>query len=400
MSSLHPRKPKTKKSRKGKNMANVQNPSATAIKPAAPAWQKPRIILPPDPLIVCEITDPLDVKLTFDELTRQTCPSGEEAARFAPMLTKMGWQDDGCGNWNIQVGEGFTTAFTEHLDDVSRTRRNVTKVTNPDTGLLETDGKTILGADCKAGVAIMLYMIAVETPGLYVLFREEEIGRLGSEDALRANSLPLASITKMVSFDRKGYYSVITEQMGQECCSDAFATALTEKLNDFFGWGHNEKKCWAPDPCGSYTDSASFMGVIPECTNLSVGYHYAHSESECLDLGFLTNMAFACSAMDWNELPVERDPGDSSGVFSRLAALGSRTSGAACFELMEAVIEHPEMAADIIDEMMRQMPLLTATIFTQVEERHARPSQRYIGYGWRADDYGDDWPLLKGNSNR
>ena len=47
------------------------------------------------------------------------------------------------------------------------------------------------------------------------------------------------------------------------------------------------------DPGGIATDSLAFVEIIPECTNLSVGYYYAHSKSETQDVTFLGELAEA-----------------------------------------------------------------------------------------------------------
>ena len=41
----------------------------------------------------------------------------------------------------------------------------------------------------------------------------------------------MAKIKKMISFDRKNYYSVITAQGGVPCCSNEFAESLCKELN-------------------------------------------------------------------------------------------------------------------------------------------------------------------------
>ena len=62
------------------------------------------------------------------------------------------------------------------------------------------------------------------------------------------------------------------------------------------------------DPTGSFTDSYSFFDSVPECINLSVGYYNQHSKQESQDITFLEDLIDACIAMDWEALPVERDP--------------------------------------------------------------------------------------------
>jgi hypothetical protein len=285
----------------------IIHPSHTAPLPGftkplelpAPRWIRPT----PDPIVSCTITDPRFVQQTFLELTSQTCPGGDEAARFGDLMQANGFTPDGWGNYYIVVGDAPGTMFTSHMDDVSSVTQNVThRVTK--NGMYETDKKTILGADCKAGMAVMLYMINAQTPGLYVFFREEESGRIGAELAVKHSSLPMEGIDRCVSFDRRGYTDIITKQMGERCCSPEFAEALAETLNAL----DVSNQVWAPDPTGSFTDSAAFTASVSECTNLSVGYHHAHTHDECIDLDFLQSLAEACSVIEWDALPAVRVP--------------------------------------------------------------------------------------------
>jgi hypothetical protein len=41
---------------------------------------------------------------------------------------------------------------------------------------------------------------------------------------------------------------------------------------------------YAPDNTGSFTDTANYVRLIPECTNVSVGYDHEHGPSEVLDV--------------------------------------------------------------------------------------------------------------------
>lgn len=252
------------------------------------------------------VTNPANIRQTFLELTALTCPAGSEHDLYGNWLMSTGWQEDGCGNWYKQIGES-DTAFTAHLDDAGWSG-NIDHITHVwhDKNTVGTDENTILGADCKAGVAILLKMIEQGVAGLYVLFHSEEVGRVGSTDAAESGSLPLDGIQKMVSFDRRGYNSVITHQWHERCASQEFAAALSRALNVQM---QTLGACWnefQPDPTGSYTDSVSFAHLIPECTNLSVGYADAHSMSESQNLAFLEYFAQACCRISWKDLPVGR----------------------------------------------------------------------------------------------
>jgi hypothetical protein len=56
------------------------------------------------------------------------------------------------------------------------------------------------------------------------------------------------------------------------------------------------------------TDSVQFISIYSECTNISVGYQSEHTFSETQNIEHLEKLAEACLKVDWNGLPVERDP--------------------------------------------------------------------------------------------
>jgi hypothetical protein len=62
------------------------------------------------------------------------------------------------------------------------------------------------------------------------------------------------------------------------------------------------------DDSGIYTDTAEFVDVIPECTNISVGYMYEHSDKEELNIHHFTALADAVLTLPWDTLPTDRDP--------------------------------------------------------------------------------------------
>jgi hypothetical protein len=65
---------------------------------------------------------------------------------------------------------------------------------------------------------------------------------------------------------------------------------------------------YLPDNSGVYTDTAEFIDIIPECTNLSVGYYSEHSDKECLDIIHFQALADRVAKIDWDTLPTDRDP--------------------------------------------------------------------------------------------
>ena len=241
----------------------------------------------------------MDIKETFLKLTRHTYPHGKEHGLFD--LLPQNLEMDEFGNLYIKIGES-DTMFTSHLDTATSANTPVNHIF--EDNLIKTDGTSILGADDKAGVTIMLNMIENQVPGLYYFFLGEEVGCIGSKKVAEKHKVEkLSYINKVVSFDRRGTDSVISFQASKRCCSDKFAEALSIELNKVDTTFKYEK-----DPTGVYTDSAQFVSIYPECTNISVGYYSEHTFSESQDIEHLTKLAQAVTKLDWNSLPVERDP--------------------------------------------------------------------------------------------
>ncbi len=242
----------------------------------------------------------MNVIETFLRLTSRTYPYGSEQELFDLLPEYLDF--DEFGNRYIQIGDKVSTMFTSHLDTATSQKCEVNHVI--DGKICKTDGTSILGADDKAGVTIMLWMIWNKIPGLYYFFLGEEVGCVGSKAlATKLKSQKIEGITKVISFDRRGHDSVITYQASSRCCSETFAQALADQLN-----AKNTLFKYKPDPTGIWTDSAQFVKIYPECTNISVGYKNEHTSHESQDLDHLEQLADACLLVDWESLPVERDP--------------------------------------------------------------------------------------------
>ncbi len=235
----------------------------------------------------------MNIKKLFLKLTSQTYPHGYEHL-LEPFLPK-GYEKDKFGNYFIKIGNS-ESMFTCHLDTASHEAKPIKHVI--DKNIIRTDKTTLLGADDKAGVVILLSMIENKTPGLYYFFLGEEVGCVGSG---QASGLDFSSYKRCISFDRRGYSSVITHQLYGRCCSEKFAQSLSEQLNA-------SGLSFRPDSTGVMTDSASFMNDIPECTNISVGYFNEHTVNETQDISFLYRLAKAVSIVDWEGLPTDRNP--------------------------------------------------------------------------------------------
>jgi len=237
----------------------------------------------------------------FLSLTKFTYPHGKEY-QLLHQLPK-GYQEDGLGNYYIQIGETPSTMFTCHLDTADKTQTRVKHVF--DGNIIRTDGTSILGADDKAGMTVILYMIKKQVPGLYYFFIGEEVGCIGSRKLADTWTKTEFSkyIKKVVSFDRRGTDSIITYQMFGRCCSDEFAQELANRMN---ATGNRMKM--ELDDTGILTDSAKFVKLVPECTNISVGYQNEHTGRESQDIEFLRRLCNTVVKVDWETLPVKRDP--------------------------------------------------------------------------------------------
>ena len=244
----------------------------------------------------------MKIKKKFLQLTSKTYPHGSEN-QLKNHLPK-GYKEDGLGNFYIEIGNNPSTMFTCHLDTADRNQSIVRHIIDGD--IIKTDGTSILGADDKAGMTVMLYMIEKEVPGLYYFFIGEERGCVGSSRLSRVWSTTEFSnyIKKCVSFDRRGTDSIITEQFYGVCCSLEFAKELSNRLNLV------EKSFkYSPDPTGIYTDSAQFTELIPEGTNISVGYYSEHTTKERQDIDHLEKLCEAVCKIDWETLPIVREAG-------------------------------------------------------------------------------------------
>jgi hypothetical protein len=159
-----------------------------------------------------------------------------------------------------------------------------------------------LGADDGAGVAMLMHLMYAGVPAYYIFTQGEECGGIGATHLAKHDAKLLSEFDRAIAFDRRGIDSVITHQGRGRCCSDAFADALSAALND------DMTLMYLPDNTGVYTDTAEFIDVIPECTNISVGYYSEHSDKESLDIIHFQALADRVALIDWDCLPTDRDP--------------------------------------------------------------------------------------------
>ena len=219
--------------------------------------------------------------------------------------TVPGMQKDAFGNRMCRIGTD-KVLWSCHVDTVA-------KRGGPQAVSLDADGIASLaagkpgmslGADDGAGVWIMLSMIAAGRPGLYVFHRGEEVGCLGSAWIVENTPELLTGIDAAVAFDRAGHRDIITHQISGRTCSDAFAQSFADELS-LLGGG---LLAYRPDDGGVYTDTNEYAHIIPECSNVSVGYRGQHGPRETLDVVHCARLLNAMLNFDFAKMKIERDP--------------------------------------------------------------------------------------------
>ena len=152
---------------------------------------------------------------TFTDLVRIDSPSGEEAAIaevLTTRLTALGFNvsRDDYGNIIATEPGDSPILLSAHMDTVEP-GRGVNPIIDGD--VIHTDGSTILGGDCKAGLATILEALeslhgdgASRRPVEIALTREEEIGLLGAKSL----DYGMLRAKEAVVFDGEGSVQQVT----------------------------------------------------------------------------------------------------------------------------------------------------------------------------------------------
>jgi len=258
-----------------------------------------------------------DIRLLLDMLTYGRPHTGTMVDVFINRFIAPidGASVDEFGNWHVTIdlpnGEPSRVLWSCHTDTVHyedcRQTVHLDKASQT-IGLSRRSYQTsdCLGADDTCGVWLCVQMIAAKVPGRYIFHHGEERGCIGSH-ALAKGYHPwlTKSFDYAIALDRKGTSDIITTQLGETCASQLFAYSLADELNR----ASKGLLDYAPAP-GIFTDTASYLRYIPECTNLSVGYERAHSPDEWIDLSYLLVLRDALCRFDESALVCERDPSD------------------------------------------------------------------------------------------
>jgi hypothetical protein len=215
--------------------------------------------------------------------------------------SKRKYAVDACGNLHVDARvckNTHKTLFVAHLDTVHRVD-GINLFDRKNSKISAIDAP--LGADDGAGIAILMGLLCAEVPGYYVFTQGEEVGGIGAKYLREHYADLLLQFDRAIAFDRRNTTSIITHQGYRRCASDEFAEALSEQLNA-------KGLMMMPDNTGIYTDTAEWIDIIPECTNVSCGYFLEHTHQEWLDLNHFVDLVDAVIEIDWDSLPTARNP--------------------------------------------------------------------------------------------
>ncbi len=250
--------------------------------------------------------------------------SKAEAKFIAKYLVPLGVTFDKRGNIYKTIGENPVVLWSCHTDTVhnKQGQQKIEYIFHKTTGEMflqtATSPKTdCLGADDTVGVWLMIQMIKANIPGLYIFHRAEEVGGKGSAWVADKNKDALKGIKYAIAFDRKGEKSIITYQRSKRCCSDEFAKSLADQL----GMSH---EC---DTGGSFTDTASYVDLVPECTNISSGYINAHCWDEATNVDYLFRLRDSLLKLDVSKLVEKRKAGENESLYKSYTYSGGSYEG-------------------------------------------------------------------------
>lgn len=177
------------------------------------------------------------------------------------------------------TGEGANVMLSAHMDTVHNTKKNK-KIVNKSgiiTAELPNGSRTVLGADDRAGIAIILTVlkrIPESFNGIIkVAFtREEEVGSVGAE---RLSKLFCKNVNLAIVVDRKGNRDIVVGS-DRPYCSDAVGDFM-EYVSETIGFDY---KCVK----GGSSDASIFSRNKINSVNLSSGYQNEHTENEFLSI--------------------------------------------------------------------------------------------------------------------
>lgn len=286
---------------------------------------------------------------------------------------------DAAGNVHIdnRTSTKHRTLFVAHVDTVHRA--------DGPNKFIKAHGKWFakdapLGADDGAGCAMLMHLLHTGVPGYYIFTQGEEVGGIGAKHLADEHTDLLKQFDRAIAFDRRGIDSVITHQGYGRCCSDEFAQALSDALNE------DDRLMYLPDNTGVYTDTAEFTQCIPECTNISVGYDHEHSDKESLDIYHFMALAQRIVGIAWDNLPTSRDPSTVESVWATMwdDALLASTSVSSFPDGTQKYIDgwtdEDDVQEAIYDALAGYPGYLVELICESVYPEEPELAKRYISY--------------------
>lgn len=335
-----------------------------------------------------------DNKFLFDLLAMKR-PRGTEADTWALMDNFLKSKDfkhpatyfaTAAGEpmaWVYETDPASKTLFVAHLDTVHHESGHNPVMYDAGLALMYKEDGTPLGADDGAGVWMLTELMLAGVKGTFVFTVGEEKGGVGATFLSDNAKGFLSKFDRAIAFDRRGTTSVITVQGWGRCASESFAYELSDRLNS----GSRRSGLFAPDDTGVYTDTAEFTGIIPECTNISIGYDREHSGMETLDVEFLFWLRDQCVKLDWETLPVVRDPKVVEdawgwGVSSRTTEWHSTVSITSFThmrddEISSLVYDEPEAAYDLLCRLQGWLQADEGAVVEHAEEIEVKEASEF-----------------------
>lgn len=217
------------------------------------------------------------------------------------LMDLPGLTEDAHGNLIVKIGTS-PILWSSHTDTVHRSQGVQSLRVNEREHTIRLSRRSkrtsnCLGADDTVGVFLMREMILRGVAGTYIFHYGEESGGIGSSAIRDRDPSTLSHVLYAIALDRHGTSDVITHQFGGRTASDVFARSLASQLP-----GH-----YAPTQ-GIFTDTANYAELIPECTNVSVGYYHEHRETEYVDYAHVGILLEALCEVNADQLTCARDP--------------------------------------------------------------------------------------------
>lgn len=247
---------------------------------------------------------------------RRAHDSSGERAFLNAILRPHNPETDEFGNLYLKRGDQFAALWSCHVDTTHNRRgadRQPVRITT-DNGraIVALDRAAMkagncLGADNGAGVFVLLEMYRANVPGTYVFHRDEESGCRGSRFIAQEREEFLRPFKCAIAFDRYGDSEIITHQLGARTASDDFAFSLG---------GQMPALDLRPSSLGAFTDTESYAGLIPECTNVSCGYDHNHGPREILDLRYVMRLCEFATKLRPHDFEIARDPSEPFAGFN------------------------------------------------------------------------------------